>query len=284
MSKIHACAVIFGDGTSDFREAALRLQRQLVEQCIFETIKVFDYEKLIRESKKFNEDSWMLQKLDRFPLYFRAVKPWLVLHVMENLNPKAEVILYIDAGCEVTNNAISRRRMTKLLKTAADFGGVAEETTYSESEFTKRALLEFFPHHLSARNVNQVQDTWFMLRNDDQSKSLLERWIELSHPNRGFWQDPDESELRQQYPEFRAHRHDQSIFSLLYKDFNLPTRELECGYLGKFGAIRGLPTPIQGSRNRTGVTKLPFYHRSKVLAFIGEFLNLLAKLSRSIFS
>ncbi len=275
-------AVIFADGTREMRDAGVRLHGQIENLNIFDDVSLYDKNRLISESVRFKSDFSKITKLDKYPLYFRAIKPWLVFHQMYEKGQEFDLVLYIDAGCEVTNNCVSRLSLKILLKKAYMSGGLAEETPYSEKEFTKVSLLKLFKdsNHLFSRG--HIQDTWFILRRNETNRELLLKWMELSDPNLNLWQDPLPEDLANQSFEFRAHRHDQSIFSILYKENNLMTKKISSEYHGRLGTLRGISIPIHGLRNRSGDSLLKIYHSNNLLSFLSFSINQVAKILRKI--
>ena len=280
--QMKTSAVIFADGSTEMRDAGNRLHGQIVALNIFDDVSLYDTAKLSYVSNRFESDFSKIKTLGPYPKYFWAVKPWLVLHQMFEAKQKFDVILYIDAGCEVTNNFASRLFLRKLLKKAYIGGGLAEETPYLESQFTKASLLNFFENSSLIESKGQIQATWFMLRNCSRSREFLNRWIELSDPSLNFWQDPSISETFEQTSIFQAHRHDQSIFSVLYKEFGLPTRKIFWEYQGKFGKLRGISIPIHGLRNRSGISTLAKYHSSDFLGILSLLVNHAARVLRKV--
>ncbi len=280
--RIKTSAVIFADGSAEMRDAGNRLHGQIACLNIFDDVSFFDTAKLSSASIRFESDLSKIRTLAPYPKYFRAVKPWLVMHQMFEAKQKYDLVFYIDAGCEVTNNFASRLFLRKLIKKAYIGGGLAEETPYLESQFTKVSLLNFFENSSLIESKGHIQSTWFMLRNCSKSREFLNRWIELSDPSLNFWQDPSVSETFEQTSIFQAHRHDQSIFSVLYKEFGLPTRKIFWEFQGKFGKIRGISIPIHGLRNRTGISTLAKYHASDFLGILSLFINQSAAILRKV--
>lgn len=275
-------AVIFADGSQEIREAGNRLHRQIIALDIFDDVSLYDIERLSSVSIRFKSDVSKIRTLAPYPKYFWAVKPWLVMHQMFEAEQKFDLIFYIDAGCEVTNNFASKIFLKKLLKKAYIGGGLAEETPYLESQFTKTSLLSLSENSSLISSKGHIQATWFMLKNCSRSREFLNRWIELSDPSLNLWQDPSISETSEQASVFIAHRHDQSIFSILYKEYRLPTRKIFWEFQGRFGKVRGISIPIHGLRNRSGVTTLKKYHSSDLLGILSFLINQIAIVFRNV--
>jgi hypothetical protein len=265
--------VVFGDGSVDFKAAAHRLGNQAKNLDIFSKVHVFDSELLSALSSRYKNDLIKISSLTEYPLYFKAIKPWAILHLMEESSEKFDVIFYLDAGCELPNNIVSRIKLKRIIKNAYKFGSIAERTGYSERAYTRKNLIEAFEPLSSIDGIGQIQSTWSMFKNTDENVKFMLEWIELSDPKYGYWQDPFGDELHNQDPGFIENRWDQSIFSLLYKKYHLPTKKTFWEFGGVFGNLRGLSIPIHATRNRTGDSKLPVYHKNNYLAFLSLFLN-----------
>lgn len=281
-NEITVCCVVFGDGSDDFKGAAHRLGKQANNLEIFNDVYVLDSASLSQLSIRYKQDLAKITRLTHYPLYYRAIKPWAILYFMEDSGKKYDVVFYIDAGCELPNNFVAKLRLKKIIKKVYKYGAIAERTRYKESTYSRKNLIDAFEPLSSIDYVGQIQSTWTMFKNTDENIKFMLEWIELSDPKYNYWQDPVGDELNDQYPNFIENRWDQSIFSLLYKKYHLPTKNTFWEYGGKFGNLRGLSIPIHATRNKTGKSKLPANHTNNYLAFLSLFLNSLFNLVRPI--
>jgi hypothetical protein len=282
-NSIRVCVVIFGDGSIDFKRAANRLGEQAKSLGIFSKVAVLDSNSLCDISSRYKADLIKILSLTDYPLYFRAIKPWAILSFMEDLNNPYDVIFYIDAGCEIPNNLVTRYRIKRLIIKTQETGAIAERTGYKETAYSRNNLIEFFGSSDWANTIGQIQSTWSMFKNSELNKRFLKEWIELSDPKYKFWQDPSGPELDSQSPDFIENRWDQSIFSLLYKKYELPTKKTYWEYGGKFGDLRGLSIPIHASRNKTGLSQLPVYQTSGVLSVLSLIFNVVIDFLRPVY-
>jgi hypothetical protein len=280
--KFKVCLVVFGDGSVDFKQAAKRLGEQAESLGIFREVVVLDSNLLCQISPRYKKDLMKISSLTRYPLYFRAVKPWAILSFMEDMNKDFDVIFYIDAGCELPSNFVTRSRMKYLIFKAFKNGAIAEKTGYKERTYSRNNLIEFFGSSDWANTSGQVQSTWSMFRNSELNKNFLLEWIELSDPKYKFWQDPVGNELKLQHYDFIENRWDQSIFSLLYKKYGFVTKKTYWEFGGKYGNFRGLSIPIHATRNKTGLSQLPKYHTSNSLSILSLLANLIIDITRPI--
>ena len=281
-NEITVCCIVFGDGSVDFKEAAQRLGKQAHNLEIFNDVYVLDSASLSQLSIRYKQDLAKITRLTHYPLYYRAIKPWAILYFMEDSSKKYDVVFYIDAGCELPNNIVSKLRLRKIIKKVYKYGAIAEHTGYKESTYSRGNLIDAFVPFSSTDHVGQIQSTWTMFKNTDENIKFMLEWIELSDPKYNYWQDPVGDELNDQHPEFIENRWDQSIFSLLYKKYNLPIKKTFWEYGGRFGNLRGLSIPIHATRNKTGRSNLPINHTNNYLSFLSLFLNSFFNLVRPI--
>ncbi len=127
---------------------------------------------------------------------------------------QGDVILYADAGCVF--NPPAKKRLLEYAELATKYGMVGFQMTHIEKLWTKRELLHYL--HCEHRNdllqSGQVEATAFVFCKTDDTERLLRTWKMIPRQNPLLVNDVI---TIQQFPEFREHRHDQSIFSLLLK-------------------------------------------------------------------
>jgi hypothetical protein len=204
--------VTFGNGSSDFEAAAVRLALQAEKTGVFSSAIALNQEMLLRSSRDYRNVQYSLQKLDVYPLYFRASKAWAIWSALSGTFGDFEVVCYADAGCEIVNNSITKFRLKRRIEFAYDHGGLAEQLKNPEFLWTKRKTLDFFNLSPSERTLGQVQSGLSYWRVDSSNLELAELWSSLSHYSLDLWQDP--KDLGTESVKFRSHRHDQSIFSI----------------------------------------------------------------------
>ena len=116
-----------------------------------------------------------------------------------------------------------------------------------ETFWTKGCVFDYF----NARNFSesgQFAATHILFRNDIRSRTFTKLWSEIAENNLHLI--TDEPSTTANFPEFKEHRHDQSLFSLLLKSrfFNgvyvLPD---EC-WAENFNTI--ILNPIWATRNK----------------------------------
>ncbi len=159
-------------------------------------------------------------------------------------------VLWLDAGCEVSINPVSKIRF-QYFKFFARKNGVAAFTLKTkEIEYTKRDLFELFPEIDPRSAGDQIQTTW-MLFHGSTGRTIANEWFDLVCKGTNLL-DFSPS-LLNEYPEFIQNRNDQSAFSLVCKMNRLRIMKYKptAGTGSLLATFRGLFHPFWTSRNRT---------------------------------
>jgi hypothetical protein len=148
----------------------------------------------------------------------------VVCQISLNKIKKDDIILFLDAGCSINIKGEKRFwEYIELCDSGPGFVGFGGGGYWSEiggggvieKIHTKRDLLL----HLGCDSPKYTETTQlgsglFFVKNNKFGKDLINQFVELSK-NEHFLNDSTSS--NQEYNEFIAHRHDQSILSLLVK-------------------------------------------------------------------
>jgi hypothetical protein len=139
-------------------------------------------------------------------------KPYVVRRSLESL-PGGDVLFYSDAGCSL--NPEGRSRLEEYAGMAADdpAGVLAFTLTGKVGEWTKRAALAAFDADSpSMRQREMVMATCFVMRAGPDALDLVREWEQRMADLPLIDDSPSP---QGEHAEFREHRHDQSIFTLL---------------------------------------------------------------------
>ena len=152
-------------------------------------------------------------------------KPQAVLQIARSL-PSGTLVVYMDLGCHIypwmkfdwrpvmelcTISASSVVGFQDRKKDPVLLGGSAE------AAWTKGDLFDYFDVR-SDKNVYktpQYAATSFILKVDDRSLKFLEDWVAVARHDLGLFDDSPSTNPN--FLEFREHRYDQSVFSILCK-------------------------------------------------------------------
>jgi len=257
----------------DMKMAATRLKNQAADLGIFQKIMQFDSDSLASVSPEFKEFRPKLPTLMKSPNHFWAAKPYMLKAALTGEFGDFDQVIYADAGCEIINNFASRARLKRsLIKAGLCDVGVAQQIPYLEKNYTKKRTLEYLDPTRALANTLQIQATVILLNNCAGSKEFVNDWIRFSNPSLNLWQDPSFPE-----PELIGHRHDQSIFSILWKKRKLPTQKFYWdGARNKNKLFDFLTSSyaIQAIRNRTGVSSISSLYSTNIFMVFFAFILL----------
>ncbi|WP_027187371.1 hypothetical protein [Desulfovibrio cuneatus] len=136
-------------------------------------------------------------------------KPYVCLKTLEEM-AEGDYLFYCDAGAYYVS---SIRPLVTLLESLSTF--LLPFTVCSpESMFTKRELFTMMGVDESIHAcTHQVLAGYFLVKNCPEARSFFQEYLTVACMPGAL----DESTWQQQREDFRHHRHDQSIFSLLCK-------------------------------------------------------------------
>lgn len=238
-----------GAGSTDFEAAAERLKRQSFKFSVFDSIVSLNTESLIR---LFPELNLHAAKGTKGFGYYRW-KPKVVHLALSGFWGDFDGVCFVDAGCDMNFNLISERNLRASLREAECSGAVAYQISTPERLMTKRKVLEHF---------NAVEDYSFQFQSGTiflfgaVGKLIADEWDSIASLDPSYTDDSLDpiGELK----DFYAHRHDQSILSLVLKKrlIKSPSHHPPAvPYPNKLN-FRNLTSPIWWSRNRSGAESL----------------------------
>jgi len=243
-----------GFGSDDFKQAARRLSFQASSLGIFNEIVIVD-ENALRIVCPSIYTWYTTEELRNTAGFGYFIwQPALLDAALEGYWGDFDLIVYMDAGCEILPGFRSKRIFNQLLKKALNNGCVAFAIDTPELQYSKAEVVSLFPNIPSDRLKNQIQaGTLFISK--EKGKILVNKWNQLTQSDINLANE----QLGNERQDFIAHRHSQSIFSILFKVSNFLEEELiipfpRKSWLSKFKAIR---FPIWWARNRTGQTVVP---------------------------
>lgn len=169
-------------------------------------------------------------------------KPWVVIKTLKEVE-EGDVIVYADAGCGVNADGLSNLVRYVSMLSGSEHNILGFQMPYPEHLWTKMDLFE----HLQCQtpkymNSGQIMATTFLCKKTKMTEDFLTMWYKLCS-EQGYRFVDDSPSLSANTTEFKEHRHDQSIFSLLCKKYGALTLGDEVQYLDpKF--------PIHALRNK----------------------------------
>ncbi len=247
-----------GIGSRNLHLAAERLTQQVRQLGVFDTLIIVSEQDLAKIAPWLS-DWYSPEELRTSPGYgFYAWKAAIARAATTGYWGDAEVVCYLDAGCEVLPGKRSKRLLLSWIDKAQKFGAVGFSSFAPEWKFTKSKVFEFFPNSEYAQTLDQFQSgTWLL--SGAIGETIATEWDKLCRASQAMTND----ELGSESPGFVAHRHDQSVLSMVLKVQSIKPEELPTPYPnGQFIAnLTALRSPIWAARNRSGNTTIPRYVR-----------------------
>ena len=251
MKKSTWIAVTAGVGSSEFEEAAFRVKKDLeksgvVDKVIAVTTK--DLPIVCPNTSALYRD---LMNPETRGYGFFCWKAEIVNAALSGYWGNFDGVIWIDAGCEVTINALSKQKFRHFEKYAQIHGISCFTLDTLEIEYSKRDLFEYFAEIDPKLAGEQIQATWFFLHGKTGRKISCE-WLAAVLAGTNLL-DLSPSKLPE-FDEFIENRYDQSTFSLVCKRNSVkPMSYIPTSGYGTFlSSVNGFFHPIWTSRNRKG--------------------------------
>lgn len=237
--------VTFAAGDPIWKLAALRLAIQAKRSKRFSKICVFDRKSLLNicsetEIQHFNKHE------KGFGLWFW--KPKIIIDFLLD-NPEIDIVVYLDAGCELNFNNDSRIKFEEYLLDLYHFDAIVFQMELVEKNWSHKELTTFLDSTRDDLDSGQMVGGAHLMTRRFALKFCAKWEKTIQFENFKLLIDQD---LNLQDSDFKAHRHDQSIFSLLVKkESNVKIRDsLKEIYFQDF-VKNGAIWPIWTARNKS---------------------------------
>ncbi|PWG80208.1 hypothetical protein [Pararcticibacter amylolyticus] len=172
-------------------------------------------------------------------------KPYLVKRMLNTIH-EGDVLVYCDAGCEINQDAKKRFREYIEMICASPTGSLAFRLPHREVEYTKQEVFSYFSSPAEVIESEQLMATVFFLRKCGHTSFLAETWFHVLEDKDSLFTDELNEKLQDR--RFIAHRHDQSVFSLIRKQYGSEIIPDET-FFNDFSR-EGSPYPIWATRKR----------------------------------
>jgi len=212
--------VLCSFANSPLKNGFKRLREQATSFRIFDEILLYtetDLEESFR--KRFG---YLLRPYSKGYGYW-CWKPQVIMQTLE-LMKDGDVMLYMDTGSHLNVNGKCRFLQYLEIVNKSKSGILAfRSPVHVEKKLTKRAVLNYFrvENNKQYTDSTQIEATYIIIRKCNYSVNFIGEW--LNTLNEAPLLFTDESQSFREFKEFKAHRHDQSIFSILGKKYGIDT-------------------------------------------------------------
>jgi len=210
-------ALTFGGGSKKYNAAANRFKMQLEALEVFDTINAFNEEKLKKDNNFWNLHKNFFEKCPRGYGYW-IWKPYLIMQQLESMKDE-DILFYADAGCEVDYSKKEKFIQLKKYFLEKNCNNILsrKQDGYKEEQYCKMDTFVALDCNCSSiRKTPQYQATFLAFKNTKEVRDFVKKWYESCFLENYHLLDDTPSNL-QNAKKFKEHRHDQSLFSILYK-------------------------------------------------------------------
>ena len=229
--------ITFGAGGPNYIDAGKRLIKQAKSTGHFDKTILYTAEDLKNDKEFWNQHSNFISKNKRGYGYW-IWKSYIIKKTMETMKD-GDILLYLDCGCEIGGSTQSLiPRFFNYVKKDKIIGSPAYAI---EKKWCKKDLIKY----LNVDN-DKILNSWqrqagtSMYLICDETINLVNEWYKLCC---NYHMIDDSPSIEPNLDCFNEHRHDQAIFSLLTKKYEIYSN-------------KSLDKCIYILRNRTGSSKL----------------------------
>ena len=228
--------ITFGGGAKNFHEAGERLKNQALNLELFDKVTLYTEEDLKKDTEFWNKHGEFIENNKRGYGYW-IWKSYLIKKKFDSMND-GDVLMYLDCGCEIH---INRRGIINyyfdLVKTRYIITTIIDkEKLWNKMDVILRlGMLDD-----KVMNSGQKEAGMLLFFVCEKTRKIVNDWYELCSDYRNIDDSPS---MVCNDNEYKEHRHDQSVLSLLLKKNEIVTDILmhDCVYY---------------IRNTTGVSRL----------------------------
>lgn len=251
-----------------------RLHSQAIEMNVFDEI-------YLNTEKDLNADFKRKFRKELVPYSkgygYWCWKPQIILQTLNKMN-EGDILLYMDLGSHL--NVDGRKKLEEYIELvrATESGIFAfRSPVHIEKKLTKMDLLDYFgvAENTEFTDTTQIEATHIFIRKCNVSVSFVKEWLQVIYKNFDLITDSPSTKSNSNI--FYAHRHDQSIFSVLGKKYNVKTLSTDETYSTDWTTMGDYP--LLAKRDRV----LKYWWQKKYYSKIGKIYKLIWKLRYSLF-
>lgn len=237
-----------GLGSLRWRLAAARLTRQARKSNLFNhVIAVTDIGRRTPWHSIFRDHEFLFTNGNRGYGYW-LWKPLLINYILQRL-PKSDLLVYLDAGCELNITVAAKSRFHEYIHAAQVNDVFAMKTEFPATRWTKGDLFALFDMPLSGE-LTLYEPGFVILKAGDRGLEFTKSWSDICLRDEYRYIDDSPSRTSDS-PDFLEHRHDQSVFSMLYEIGEFPRWPQETYFGPDKWQTQGRGFPIWVTRNST---------------------------------
>jgi hypothetical protein len=202
----------FGGPSAEYNNRVAKLGQDAKKTLWFDQIRSLTEVHLKVDSEFWTKHGEFLSTNERGYGYW-LWKPYIIYKNMKRLHDD-DILVYADAGCHL--NTIGQDRFHEYMKMLeeSEFGMICFQLGgCTEYKYTKKGLMQYMQATPAQMNSDQIMASVVMMKKTPHTTRFLEEWYRIASNYSLINDDISMMETSG----FIAHRHDQSIYSLLVK-------------------------------------------------------------------
>lgn len=239
-----------------------RIKRQAISMNVYDEIYIYNETNLDEEFKKKFENYLIPSRGYGYWVW----KPQIIKQIMKNMD-FGDILQYTDAGCHLNKKGVARLNEYFELTNLSPCGILGFESkepidkrlnkdlSLLEKHWTKGDLFDYFEvrDNEAIYNSEQIGSGIIFIKKTEQSLNLINDWAKVYSDNFSLADDtPSKSD---NFEGFIEHRHDQSIFSILGRIYNITTLSSFEYYQKDFSKLRNYPILALRDKDKDGNIK-----------------------------
>ena len=206
--------ITFGAGSHNYYEAGNRLIKQANSVELFDKTTLYTDSYLNNDIDFWNQHSNFITNNPRGYGYW-LWKPYIIKKTMEQMQD-GDILLYLDCGCEIDKN--KKGEISEFLEFVKN-ENIIGTYTKTDKEYNKMDLIKKL-NMLDTKYIDepQRQAGAILFCVCDKTRNIVNEWYELACDYHNIDDTPS---ISVNLSCFIEHRHDQSIYSLLKKKYDV---------------------------------------------------------------
>lgn len=212
--NIYLCAF----ANIELMPSIIRFYNQAKESNFFDNIFIYNEYNLPKDEKFEALLSHKLVPSRGFGYW--CWKPFIILKTLENLKD-GDILVYADVGCHI--NKEGEKRFYEYLDIVIGHKALCYKSHWVEAHYTKADLFNYFDK-LKDKNITDTSmrpATICIFEKNDINLEFVNKWLQVFYDD--FSLVDDTPSKLPNLDGFIEHRHDQSVFSIFSKIYNVST-------------------------------------------------------------
>lgn len=261
--------ISFGD--SRMKKAAERIEKQAKDFCFFDEIHILNENHLDKEFRlKWNK----VLKPEIRGFGYWCWKPYIIRRLLEKI-PDGSLVVYCDIGCHLNPQGLNRLKfyiseLENAHLSIKAFPACSFDIDVIEKRWTKGDVFDYFGcrENKSITDTQQLASGHILCLKNQGTLNFMKLWESIWEQN--FALIDDTASKSRNFPEFIENRHDQSIFSILYKTHGgiaLPDKETDSR---DFSTMKEFPfwdLRDKGAKDTRFFSRLKRYLYSRIIKY-----------------